>query len=226
MLKSIIRSVVVNGWSLSLTAVLAVIVVYYFTLIGYNFFPEDFVGTDGDGVCDDLLECFTFGLLNGIRSGGGVGDLLPQVCDRSPVRGVVCVPVWACRVGRVLLIGVSGRGGGGGANTPAPQTRIVGKNETLQKEILIWAVFGAQTFGLLGSRTPPPCSGELWMWVRVRLGTPALLCPPSIFFHCFSCFVLVLQFSSCVCVCVCVLIDMHCLLHYLSERCLASMTLL
>ena len=30
------------------------------------------------GVCTTLLECFTFGLLNGIRSGGGLGDLLPQ----------------------------------------------------------------------------------------------------------------------------------------------------
>ena len=32
----------------------------------------------------------------------------------------------------------------------------MGKNEILRKEILIWAFFGTQTFGLLGSRNPPP----------------------------------------------------------------------
>ena len=53
-------------------------------------------------------------------------------------------------------------GGGGGPNTsPLPSDFIVAKHESLQKEILIWAVFGTQTFGLLGSRTPPPPEGEL-----------------------------------------------------------------
>ena len=32
---------------------------------------------------------------------------------------------------------------------------IVGRSEVLRKEILIWAVFGTQTLGLLGSRPPP-----------------------------------------------------------------------
>ena len=29
-------------------------------------------------MCGSLLECFQFGLLNGLRAGGGLGDLLPQ----------------------------------------------------------------------------------------------------------------------------------------------------
>ena len=43
---------------------------------------------------------------------------------------------------------------------------IAGQNVTLQKETLIWAVSGTQTFGLLGSRTPPPPTH-----------TPPELCP-------------------------------------------------
>ena len=52
---------------------------------------------------------------------------------------------------------------GGGGNPPPPRDQefIVRKHEILQKEILIWAVFGTQTFGLLGSRIPPPPEGEL-----------------------------------------------------------------
>ena len=33
---------------------------------------------DTEGVCGSLLQCFAFGLLNGLRAGGGLGDLLPQ----------------------------------------------------------------------------------------------------------------------------------------------------
>ena len=49
-------------------------------------------------------------------------------------------------------------GGGTPPSDPPPQTKvtIVRENEIVQKEILIWAIFGTQTFGLLGSRPPPP----------------------------------------------------------------------
>ena len=33
---------------------------------------------DAQGVCGNLLECFAFGLFNGLRAGGGIGDLLPE----------------------------------------------------------------------------------------------------------------------------------------------------
>ena len=29
-------------------------------------------------MCGSLLQCFAFGLLSGVRAGGGLGDLLPQ----------------------------------------------------------------------------------------------------------------------------------------------------
>ena len=79
LLHIVIRSVLLNGWSLLLTALLTIIVVYLFIIIGYVFFKEDFVGTgDDEGVCSSLLECFAFGLLSGLRAGGGLGDLLPR----------------------------------------------------------------------------------------------------------------------------------------------------
>ena len=42
---------------------------------------------------------------------------------------------------------------GGGAVPPLDPDFIVGKNEILQTELLIWAIFGTQIFG---SQTPPP----------------------------------------------------------------------
>ena len=59
--------------------------------------------------------------------------MAPAVEKMCPVRGQ----------GRVLLnnsASPAGAGGGGGANTPAPSDPefVVGKNEILQKEILIW----------------------------------------------------------------------------------------
>ena len=49
------------------------------SVIGHVLFQEDFVGSvDSPGVCDSLFDCFAFGLLNGLRAGGGLGDLLPQ----------------------------------------------------------------------------------------------------------------------------------------------------
>ena len=74
--------VLLHGRSLALTALLTVIVVYLFIVVGYAFFYDDFVGAEGaEGVCGSLWECFMFGLLNGLRAGGGLGDLLPA---RSP----------------------------------------------------------------------------------------------------------------------------------------------
>ena len=56
--------------------------------------------------------------------------------------------------------------GGGGAN---PLWSPGGNNEVLQKEVLIWAIFGTQPFGLLGSRPPPPPAPPLpsaTLWLR------------------------------------------------------------
>ena len=45
MLHILIRSIILNGWSLLLTAALTVVIVYLFIVIGFVCFREDFVGS-------------------------------------------------------------------------------------------------------------------------------------------------------------------------------------
>ena len=114
LLHIVLRSVLLNGWSLLLTALLTVIVVYLFVVIGYVFFREDFVGAAaGEGVCSTLLECFAFGVLNGLRAGGGLGDLLPQRVHSFRILVSVPVPVLVCvcaRAGACVSSVPEGRG--------------------------------------------------------------------------------------------------------------------
>jgi len=131
-LLNVVRSVTRNVRSILLTTLLALVLVYLFSIIGFLFFQEDFVmeteplkvealpnafcqanGTncnssallpnilkkdggasssstteeDSDGkvqenACDSLLMCIVFTMNNGLRSGGGIGDVL-----RAPSRG-------------------------------------------------------------------------------------------------------------------------------------------
>ncbi len=58
-LLNVIRSVTRNGRSIILTAVLALILVYLFSIIGYIFFKDDFLVTVDDDVGEEgkLMEC-------------------------------------------------------------------------------------------------------------------------------------------------------------------------
>lgn len=124
-LLNVIRSVTRNGRSIVFTAVLALILVYLFSIIGYIFFKDDFlvpvddelVAISGDGfpcndppdvtlsktvsddeqqvcsksavneaddgggerkerACDSLVMCIITTLNQGLRNGGGIGDIL------------------------------------------------------------------------------------------------------------------------------------------------------
>lgn len=128
-LVNVIRSVTRNGRSIVLTAVLALILVYLFSIIGYMFFKDDFLVSvdsveepeavtlsvpttteetcakpdelgscnvnpaqlvaahsgNGNGVgggeakersCDSLVMCIVTTLNQGLRNGGGIGDIL------------------------------------------------------------------------------------------------------------------------------------------------------
>ncbi|XP_059217351.1 inositol 1,4,5-trisphosphate receptor isoform X2 [Stomoxys calcitrans] len=116
-LVNVIRSVTRNGRSIVLTAVLALILVYLFSIIGYMFFRDDFLLevdvenvenaieaatisvnpetcsspdsgespkqliTSGGGEvkersCDSLVMCIVTTLNQGLRNGGGIGDIL------------------------------------------------------------------------------------------------------------------------------------------------------
>ncbi|XP_058054159.1 inositol 1,4,5-trisphosphate receptor [Anopheles bellator] len=126
-LLNVIRSVTRNGRSIILTAVLALILVYMFSIIGYMFFRDDFLvpvdeeysptvgstlsadgvdcsspdsmvqqacaklttppGADGDDGemkergCDSMIMCIITTMNQGLRNGGGIGDIL-----RAPSR--------------------------------------------------------------------------------------------------------------------------------------------
>ncbi|XP_061730772.1 inositol 1,4,5-trisphosphate receptor type 1 isoform X8 [Nerophis ophidion] len=137
-LLNVIKSVTRNGRSIVLTAVLALILVYLFSIVGYIFFKDDFIlavdripnktldlgasvvgeffsggvchkengencSTDAvnDGslfiqpsamviedkerVCDSLLMCIVTVLSHGLRSGGGVGDVLRKPSKEEPL---------------------------------------------------------------------------------------------------------------------------------------------
>lgn len=129
-LLNVIRSVTRNGRSIVFTAVLALILVYMFSIIGYMFFQDDFLvpvddevvrsitvepalkshmmegvdcandemgghckapvidsvlggGGDADDdeerkerACDSLIMCIVTTLNQGLRNGGGIGDIL------------------------------------------------------------------------------------------------------------------------------------------------------
>lgn len=100
-LLNVIRSVTRNGRSILLTAVLALILVYMFSIIGYMFFKDDFLvsvdveegesdvsngnqtsellimsGEAKERSCDSLIMCIVTTLNQGLRNGGGIGDIL------------------------------------------------------------------------------------------------------------------------------------------------------
>uniref|UniRef100_A0A669BSQ0 Inositol 1,4,5-trisphosphate receptor n=1 Tax=Oreochromis niloticus TaxID=8128 RepID=A0A669BSQ0_ORENI len=118
-LLNVIKSVTRNGRSIVLTAVLALILVYLFSIVGYIFFKDDFIlevdhipnttmseerlqlfisfpsrpiidcSTEEDNnmerTCDSLLMCIVTVLSHGLRSGGGVGDVLRKPSKEEPL---------------------------------------------------------------------------------------------------------------------------------------------
>ncbi|XP_017949173.1 inositol 1,4,5-trisphosphate receptor type 1 isoform X4 [Xenopus tropicalis] len=133
-LLNVIKSVTRNGRSIILTAVLALILVYLFSIVGYLFFKDDFIlevdrlhnetifpenggtmtsellysevcrlGSDTnctqeelsqvteeeeeekEHTCETLLMCIVTVLSHGLRSGGGVGDVLRKPSKEEPL---------------------------------------------------------------------------------------------------------------------------------------------
>ncbi|SCU66199.1 inositol 1,4,5-trisphosphate receptor [Trypanosoma equiperdum] len=93
-LRTFVSAITHNGRQLLLTALLGVMGLYLFAIAGRIMFPEQF-GSNGEvdensgkkndenGNCDTLLRCFTFILWQGLRQGGGVGDVMDEVSWNS-----------------------------------------------------------------------------------------------------------------------------------------------
>ena len=69
------------------------IVCYIYTVLAFNFFREFYVaegeeGEDPDQKCHDVFTCFVFHLYQGVRAGGGIGDVIepPDGADNEYVR--------------------------------------------------------------------------------------------------------------------------------------------
>ncbi|XP_035258144.1 inositol 1,4,5-trisphosphate receptor type 2 isoform X1 [Anguilla anguilla] len=117
-LLNVIKSVTRNGRSIILTAVLALILVYLFSIVGFLFLKDDFRmevdrlhfpgglnpppcskefcedsirlpgAEESDGtepVCETLLMCIVTVLNQGLRNGGGVGDVLRKPSKDEPL---------------------------------------------------------------------------------------------------------------------------------------------
>ncbi|KAI8621777.1 hypothetical protein BC830DRAFT_1163501 [Chytriomyces sp. MP71] len=74
-LQGVIASVTMNWSSLSKTVILGVIIIYIYSVIGFVFFRHAFDENEGLH-CHSLLSCFLTVLSYGLRSGGGIGELL------------------------------------------------------------------------------------------------------------------------------------------------------
>eukprot|EP01004_Peranema_trichophorum_P004444 NODE_3366_length_1365_cov_19.149758_g2930_i0.p1 GENE.NODE_3366_length_1365_cov_19.149758_g2930_i0~~NODE_3366_length_1365_cov_19.149758_g2930_i0.p1 ORF type:complete len:423 (+),score=68.84 NODE_3366_length_1365_cov_19.149758_g2930_i0:96-1271(+) len=86
-LQNVTTAITSNARTLFMTVTFAVIVVYLFTVIAYELFLEDFK-RDGNPVCTTFLQCFIWTLSNGLRSGGGLGDQLPEPKWESPSHNI------------------------------------------------------------------------------------------------------------------------------------------
>ncbi|CAD1478649.1 unnamed protein product, partial [Heterotrigona itama] len=106
-LLNVIKSVTRNGRSIILTAVLALILVYMFSIIGFMFFKDDFLVTVDEDImlnendseadvinvggelkeraCDSLVMCIVTTLNQGLRNGGGIGDILRAPSSTEPL---------------------------------------------------------------------------------------------------------------------------------------------
>merc|ERR1719427_205100 len=93
-LRIILQAITYNGKELVLTVGLLSIVCYIYTVLAFNFFREFYVteaeeeGEDPDQKCHDVFTCFVFHLYQGVRAGGGIGDVIepPDGADNKYVR--------------------------------------------------------------------------------------------------------------------------------------------
>jgi ryanodine receptor 2 len=92
-LRIILQAITYNGKELCLTVGLLSIVCYIYTVLAFNFFRNFYVaegeeGEDPDQKCHDMFTCFVFHLYQGVRAGGGIGDVIepPDGADNEFIR--------------------------------------------------------------------------------------------------------------------------------------------
>lgn len=103
-IRNIVKSISLNLFQLMMTALLGLIVIYIFSVIGFMYFQDCYDNCDNhegenckearnaevNGFCDTLSDCFITTLTFGIRYGGGIGDGI-----KSPVKGEISCDYWS-----------------------------------------------------------------------------------------------------------------------------------
>ena len=111
-LLNVIKCVTKNAKSVLLTAIFAVIIIYLFSICGFLFLQDDFImeieskipseksnfhfsnyssnglqdtSSDKERACDTLIMCIITTLNNGLRNGGGIGDVLRKPSSSEPL---------------------------------------------------------------------------------------------------------------------------------------------
>ena len=57
------------------------ILIFFFSNVGFYFYIDEFnttINNLNDNYCQSLIECFVLYFNHGVRSGGGIGDILPE----------------------------------------------------------------------------------------------------------------------------------------------------
>ena len=89
-LKNIVLGIKMKYLELILTYLLAIIIMFVFSNLGFYFFNDDFNDTMGgyeDNYCASLVFCFMSALDYGLRNRGGMGDLMTRISfKRHPSR--------------------------------------------------------------------------------------------------------------------------------------------
>ena len=81
-LKNVLRAVTEHASSLLLTALLAIVIVYMYSIISFYGFRDSY---NVDGLeCSTIFKCWVSNLNYGLRSGGGIGDVLVTIDPDTP----------------------------------------------------------------------------------------------------------------------------------------------
>ncbi|GMH46928.1 hypothetical protein TrLO_g2543 [Triparma laevis f. longispina] len=88
-LNAVMKSVTIPGNQLMMTAILGLIIIYAFTLIGFFFFHNTGEMTTGDGddaynECENMIDCYKSFVRNGLMYGGGIGDYISGDLENIP----------------------------------------------------------------------------------------------------------------------------------------------
>eukprot|EP01063_Lacrimia_lanifica_P001878 TRINITY_DN1097_c0_g2_i1.p1 TRINITY_DN1097_c0_g2~~TRINITY_DN1097_c0_g2_i1.p1 ORF type:complete len:3588 (+),score=1056.47 TRINITY_DN1097_c0_g2_i1:122-10885(+) len=89
-IRHVFHAVTRNGHSLLLTAMLGVILMYLFAVVGFVMFRDKFAdpSMDGQTPCTTMFRCLVFTVTKGVPAGGGIGELMQPSRWGSELHGV------------------------------------------------------------------------------------------------------------------------------------------